>query len=133
VFAKGGDSVMEARLGGADRNLEDGGTFFEGQVVLVVEKEDGSTGGRDVVEEGEKGLVGRLAEIGVESGEVFRWSVVEGLPAAGAFEMGEGNARGDPEGPGAEDGGLAQERSLRKIWSEVSWRMSSASRRRRDG
>jgi hypothetical protein len=29
VFAKGGDSVMEARLGSADRNLQDGGTFFE--------------------------------------------------------------------------------------------------------
>lgn len=43
---------------------------------------------------------------------MFRWYVVERLPAAGAFEMREGNARSDPKGPGAEDGGLAQEREL---------------------
>ncbi len=60
--------------------------------MLVVEKEDGPAGGRDMVEEREKGVVGRLAEIGIGCGEGFRRSVVEGLPAAGAFEMGEGNA-----------------------------------------
>ena len=103
---------MEPRLGGADRNLQDGGTFFECEVVLIVEQEDGSAGGRDVVEEGQEGLVGWLAETGVEGSEVFRWCVVEGLPAAGVFEMREGNTRSDPEGPGAEDGGLAQEREL---------------------
>ncbi len=43
---------------------------------------------------------------------MFSWSIVEGLPAAGAFEMRERNTRSDPEGPGAEDGGLAQEREL---------------------
>ena len=112
MFAKGADSVVEARLGGADGNLQDGGTFFEGEVVLIVEKEDGPAGGRDAVEEGQEGLVGWFAEIGVEGCEVFGRSVVEGLPAAGVFEMREGNARGDAEGPGAEDGGLAQERKL---------------------
>jgi hypothetical protein len=60
--------------------------------MLVVEKEDRSAGGRDLVEEGQEGLVGWLAENRVESGLVLRWSVVEGLPAAVAFEMGEGNA-----------------------------------------
>jgi len=30
------------------------------------------------------------------------------LPTAGVFEVGEGDARSDAEGPGAEDGGLAQ-------------------------
>jgi hypothetical protein len=50
-----------------------------------VEKEDGSTGGRDVFEEREKGGVWGLPEIGAGSGEVFRWSVVEGLPALGVF------------------------------------------------
>jgi len=103
---------MEARLCGADRNFEDGGSLFDGEVVLVAEKEDGPAGRRDVVEKGQEGLVGWLAETGVEGSEVFRWSVVKGLPAAGAFEMREGNARGDPEGPGAEDGGLTQQREL---------------------
>ncbi len=112
MFAKGADSVVEARLGGADGDLQDGGTFFEGEVVLIVEQEDGPAGGRDAVEEGQEGLVGWFAEIGVEGCEVFGRSVVEGLPAAGVFEMSEGNARGDAEGPGAEDGGLAQEGEL---------------------
>jgi hypothetical protein len=103
---------MEARLGGADRNLQDGGTFFECEIVLIVEQEDGSTGGRDVVEEGQEGLVGWLAKTGVEGSEVFGWCVFERLPATGAFEMREGYTRSDPEGPGAEDGGLAQEREL---------------------
>lgn len=56
---------MKARLGGADRNLQDGGNFFECEVVLIVEQEDGSAGGRDVVEESQEGLVGWLAETGV--------------------------------------------------------------------
>jgi signal transduction histidine kinase len=60
--------------------------------VLIVEQEDGSAGGRDVVEEGQEGLVGWFAETEVEGSEVFRWCVVERLPAAGAFEMREGNA-----------------------------------------
>jgi len=103
---------MEARLGGADRNLQDGGNFFECEVVLIAEQEDGSAGGRDVVKEGQEGLVGGLAETRVNGGEVFSRSIVKGLPAAGVLEMGEGNSRSDPEGPGAEDGGLAQEREL---------------------
>jgi len=103
---------MEARLGGADRNLQDGGNFFECEVVLIAEQEDGSAGGRDVVEEGQEGFVGWLAENGVNGGEVFCWYIVKWLPAAGAFEMREGNTRSDPEGPRAEDGGLAQEREL---------------------
>ena len=60
--------------------------------MLVVEKEDGPAGRRDAVQEVQEGLVGWLAETRVESGQEFRWSVVEGLPAVGAFEMGEGNA-----------------------------------------
>ena len=43
---------------------------------------------------------------------MFRWNIVEGLPSVGTFEMGEGNARGDPEAPRAEDGRLAQEWEL---------------------
>jgi hypothetical protein len=77
-----------------------------------MEKENCSSGGRDVIEEREKGFVGRLAEIGVECGEAFRRRGVEGLSAAGAFELGEVNARGDPEAPWAKDGGLAQEPKL---------------------
>jgi len=77
--------------------------------VLEVKKEDGSASGRDVVEKGQEGLVGWLAETGVEGGEVFRWCVVKGLPAPGVFEMREGYTRSNPEGPGAEDGGFAQE------------------------
>jgi hypothetical protein len=52
--------------------------------VLVAEKQDGSAGGRDVIEKGEEGFVGWLAEVG-GGGERFRWSGVEGLPAAGAL------------------------------------------------
>ena len=48
--------------------------------MLIVEQEDGSAGGRDVVEEGQEGLVGWLAETGTEGSEMFRWCVVEGLP-----------------------------------------------------
>ncbi len=103
---------MEARLGGSDRDVQDGGAFFECEVVLIAEQEDGSAGGGDVLEEGKEGLVGWLAETGVEGSEVFRRHVVEGLPTAGVFEMREGNTRSDPEGPGAEDGGLAQKREL---------------------
>jgi hypothetical protein len=103
---------MEARLGGPDRNLQDGGTFFDCEVVLIAEQEDGSACGRDAVEEGQEGLVGRLAETGVEGSEVFSWCVVERLPAAGVFEVRKGNTRSDSEGPGAEDGGLAQELEL---------------------
>jgi hypothetical protein len=103
---------MKARFGGADRNLQDGGTLFQGEVVLIVEQQDGPAGGRDAVEQGQECLVGWFAETGVQGGEVFRWSLIERLPAAGAFEMREGNTRSDAEGPGAEDGGLAQEREL---------------------
>ena len=103
---------METRLGGPDRNLQDGGTFFDCEVVLIAEQEDGSACGRDAVEEGQEGLVGRLAETGVEGSEVFSWCVVERLPAAGVFEVRKGNTRSDSEGPGAEDGGLAQELEL---------------------
>jgi hypothetical protein len=70
---------METRLGGADRNLQDGGTFFECEVVLIPKQQNGPAGGRDMVEEGEEGLVGWLAEAGVESSELFRWCVVKGL------------------------------------------------------
>ena len=108
MFAKGSDSVMEARFGGADRNLQNCCAFFEGEVVLIAEKEDGSAGGRHLVEEGKEGLVGGHAEAGVEGSEVFRRCVIERSPATGVFEMREGNPRRDAEGPGAEDGGLAQ-------------------------
>ena len=80
--------------------------------MLIVKKQDGSAGGRDVVEEGEEGIVGWLAETGVRRRKEFGWSGVEGFPAARAFQVGEGDARGDTEGPGAEDGGLAKKRKL---------------------
>jgi hypothetical protein len=119
VFAKGIDSVMEARLGGADRNIQDGGTFFEGKAVLVVEQEDRPAGWRNVVEKVQEDLVGQLGGTRIRRSELFGGQVVEGLPAAGAFEVREGNARGDPEAP--------RNGSLRNIWIEVSWRISSAS------
>ena len=77
-----------------------------------MEKENSSAGGRDVIKEGEEGFVRWLAKIGVKCEEGFSRSGVERLPAAGAFELGEGNARGDPEGPWAKHGGLAKERKL---------------------
>ncbi len=40
------------------------------------------------------------------------WGVLEGLPTTGAFEMREGDTRGDSERPGTEDGRLAQEWEL---------------------
>jgi hypothetical protein len=46
--------------------------------VLIVEQENGSAGGRDAVEEGQEGLVGWLAETGLEGSEMFRWCVVIG-------------------------------------------------------
>ncbi len=52
---------MEARFGGADRDLQDGGTFFEREAVLVVEQEHGPAGGRDSVEECDECLIGGLA------------------------------------------------------------------------
>ena len=100
---------MEARLGGADRDLQDGGTLFDGEIVLVPEQENGSAGGRDMVEQSQEGLVRRLAETGVKGTEVFRRYVVKRLPATGAFEMRESNTRSDPKGPAAENRGLAQE------------------------
>ena len=103
---------METRLGGSDWNLQDDGTFFECEVVLIAEQEDGSAGGRYVVEEIQEGLVGWLAEAGVEGREVCRWQVVDRIPSPGMSEMREGNTRSDTEGPWAEDGGLAQEREL---------------------
>jgi hypothetical protein len=112
VFAKGIDSVMEARLGGADRNIQDGGTFFEGKAVLVVEQEDRPAGWRNVVEKVQEDLVGQLGGTRIRRSELFGGQVVEGLPAAGAFEMREGNARGDPEAPRTKDGGFAQEWKL---------------------
>ena len=90
--------------------------------MLVVKKEDCSAGGRDVVEKREEGGIGWPAKIGIGS-EGSGWRVVEGLPAVGAFEVADSDARGDTESPGLEDRRLAQER---KIWIEVSWRMSSA-------
>ena len=114
MFAKRGNSIIEARLGGADRDLQDGGTFFEREVVLVAKQEDGTAGGRYMVEEGEEGLIRRLAESGVENGELFGGCVVEWLPAASVLEVRESNPGSDAKGPGAEDGGLAQEREFAK-------------------
>jgi len=48
---------MEAGLGGSDGNFKDGRGFFERQVVLVAEEQDGSAGGGDEVEEGQEGFV----------------------------------------------------------------------------
>jgi hypothetical protein len=112
MFAEGRDSVVQSGFGRSDWNIEDGGGFFDGEVVLVAEKEDGSTGGRDEVEEGQEGFVGKFSQVGVECGEIFRCGGVEGLPTASALEVREGNAGGNPVGPWTKDGGLAQERKL---------------------
>lgn len=105
---------MESGLGRSYGNFKDGGGFFDGEILLVAKKEDGSAGGGDEIEQGEEGFVRQFAEIGVERGEGFGRSGVERLPAAGALEVGEGNAGGDPVNPGAKDGGLAKERQLAK-------------------
>jgi hypothetical protein len=49
---------VESRLGRSDWNLKDGRGFFERKVVLVAEKENGSAGGRNTIEEVEEGFVG---------------------------------------------------------------------------
>ena len=54
---------MEPRLGRADGNLKDGRGFFERKVVLIAEKEDGSAGGGDEVEEAEECFAGQVREI----------------------------------------------------------------------
>lgn len=79
-----------------------------------MEKEDGSAGGRDMVEESEESGVGRLAKIGAGADDGFGWTGVEGLPTAGAFKVGKGYARGDTKGPRPKDGGLTQKRELTK-------------------
>ena len=79
--------------------------------MLVVEKEDCSAGGRDVVEKREEGGIGCHAKVGIGS-EGSEGRVVQGLPAVGAFEVADGDARGDTESPGMEDSGLAQEPEL---------------------
>ena len=96
-------------LGGADGNLKDGSGFFKREVVLIVEKKDSSTGRRDEVKEGKECFVWQLVDPGVERGERFRGSRFEGLPAAGVFELREGNARGNSESPWAKDSRLAKE------------------------
>jgi hypothetical protein len=53
-----------------------------------------------MVEEGEESFVGWVAERAGQRKGLGR-SGVYGLPAAGAFEVGEGDARGNTEGPGA--------------------------------
>jgi len=103
---------MEPRLGGPNGDLEDGGTFFEGEVVLITEQEYGSAGWRDMIKESQEAFVRWLAESWVKRSEVFRWRVVKRLPSTGAFEMRESDTRSDPEGPGAENGGFAQEREF---------------------
>ena len=79
--------------------------------MLVVKKEDCSAGGRDVVKKREEGGIRWPAKVGIGS-EGSEWRVVEGLPAVGAFEVADSDARGDTESPGMEDSGLAQEREL---------------------
>jgi hypothetical protein len=105
---------VEARLGRADWNLQDGGGFLKRQVVLIVEKKHGPAGGRDVIEQSEEGFIVWFADIGIERGEGFGRSRVERLPEARALELREGNARSDAEGPWAKDGGLAKEMELAK-------------------
>ena len=79
--------------------------------MLVVEKEDGPAGGRDAVEKREESGIGWPAKVGIRS-EGSGGRVVQGLPAVGAFEVADGDARGDTESPGMEDSGLAQEAQL---------------------
>jgi len=76
-----------------------------------MKKEDCSAGGRDVVEKREEGGIWWPAQVGIGS-EGFEWKIVERLPAVGAFEVADSDARGDTESLGMEDSGLAQEREL---------------------
>ena len=93
--------------------------------MLVVKKEDCSAGGRDVVEKREKGGIGGPPRSGlgvkVPSGESsrgcqrwarLRWLIAmrEAIRKAQAWKTAGSRKNG----------------SLRKIWIEVSWRMSSA-------
>jgi hypothetical protein len=82
--------------------------------VLVVEKEDGSAGGRDVVEKREESGVGWPAKIGIGR-DGSEWSVVQGLPAVGAFEVDDSDARGDAESQAWKTAGSRKNGSLRKI------------------
>lgn len=100
---------MQTRLGGAGRNLQNGGDFFECEVVLVTKQEHGSAGGRDVLKQEKEALVGWLAKVGIGGAEVVWWSVVQGTPAAGMFEVREGDTGSYAEGPGAKYGGFTQE------------------------
>ncbi len=79
--------------------------------MLVVEKENSPAGGRDVVKQCEEGGVEWFTKVGTGR-DGSEWSVVEGLPAVGAFEVGDSDARSDAESPGMEDSGLTQEREL---------------------
>jgi hypothetical protein len=76
-----------------------------------MEQKDSPAGGRDVIEKGKKGGVGWLAQTGVGR-KGFEWGSVKGLPAMSAFEVREGDARGDAKGPGVKHGGFAQEGEL---------------------
>ena len=79
--------------------------------MLVVKKEDGSAGRRDVFEKREEGGIRWPAKVGIGS-EGSDGRAVQGLPAVGAFEVADGDARGNAESPGMEDSGLAQEPEL---------------------
>lgn len=103
---------MQARLGGADGNFKDGCSFFEGEVVLIAEKEDCPAGRRNLIEESEESFIGWFSEIWIEGAELFRQCVVEGLPAVSVLEMREGNPGSDAKRPGSEDGRFAQVRQL---------------------
>ena len=67
---------MEPRLGCADRNLQNRGSFFEREVVLITKQKDGSACGRDLVEETQEGLVRWLAEKRIEGSQLFSWGVI---------------------------------------------------------
>ena len=87
------------------------GGLFKRQVVLVTEKQNGSTGRRDVFEEVEQAAIRWLARVGT-GGKGFRCGGLERLPAARTLQVGERNPRRNAESPGTENGRLAQKREL---------------------
>ncbi len=98
-----------------------GGTFFECEGRADIAEQGGRLGWR--ARRGQGGIRGPSSggspRLGLRVIEVFRWSVVKGLPAASAVTRCEKATReAIRKVQGREDGGLgAGTRSLRKIWS----------------
>src|SRR5277367_1682476 len=110
---------MEARLGGADRNVENSCGFLERKIVLVAKKEDCSLAGETWSRSEKKAALGGPPRSGsgvkVPSGESLRgcqrWARLRWLTA-----MCEAIRRAHAR----KTAGSRKNGSLRKIWIEVS-------------